>query len=177
MKKTALVTLSLIALLELSSFLGALVLPGLKQELSAVVSSLVVSLTNEKRAENKLPKLTSNKELTLAAEAKAKDMAARGYFSHITPEGKLPWYFIDKTKYKYSYAGENLAVNFRDSGEVVNAWMNSPTHRGNILKSQFTDIGVATATGTYMGREAEFVVQFFAAPASSVCFYGVFYSC
>ena len=48
-------------------------------------------------------------------------------------------------------AGENLAVNFSDSQDVTNAWMNSPEHRANILNGDFTQIGIATAQGTYKG--------------------------
>ena len=58
-------------------------------------------------------------------------------------------------------AGENLAVNFVDSQDAINAWMNSPIHRDNILNNNFHEIGVGTAKGIYEGKETTFIVQFF----------------
>ena len=70
-----------------------------------------------------------------------------------------------KAGYDFSSAGENLAVNFSDSKDVIDAWMNSPEHRANILSNKFTEIGVATAMGTYEGSQVVFVVQEFGTPA------------
>jgi hypothetical protein len=92
-------------------------------------------------------------------------MAEKGYFSHTGPDGAQPWKWFREAGYRYEYAGENLAVNFNESEDVVNAWMKSPTHRANILKHDFTEVGIGVATGTYKGKEAVFVVQFFGKPA------------
>lgn len=110
----------------------------------------------------------SNDLLSAAAQLKANDMAAKGYFAHVSPDGKTPWYWIDKVGYSYDYAGENLAVNFIDSADVSNAWMASPTHRANILNPVFKEVGTATAVGTYKGRNAIFVVQLFGTPTGKV---------
>lgn len=139
-------------------------LPSRTPQTSAVASSELVMLTNEYRKESGVPLLTENSQLTMAAEAKARDMAERSYFSHQTPEGEDPWVFLDKVGYAYASAGENLAVNFNKSTTVTTAWMNSPTHRTNILNSEFTEIGVGTAQGVYKGHTATFVVQLFAQP-------------
>jgi hypothetical protein len=72
---------------------------------------------------------------------------------------------FNQVNYKFLYAGENLAVNFSDSGDVINAWMNSPSHRSNILNHNFTETGIATAQGTYNGQSALFVVQLFGQPS------------
>jgi hypothetical protein len=55
-------------------------------------------------------------------------------------------------------------VNFTDTRQLVDAWLASPTHRDNIVRPEYTDIGIGMATGTYKGREAMFVVQFFGRP-------------
>ncbi|HVW71618.1 MAG TPA: CAP domain-containing protein [Candidatus Paceibacterota bacterium] len=133
--------------------------------LAAVISSTLVDLTNTDRAQGNLGTLTVNPELVAAAQAKADDMAAKGYFAHESPDGKTSWYWFEQEGYKFSYAGENLAVDFTDSNAVENAWMNSPTHRANILNAHFTQIGVASAVGTYKGHETTFVVQMFGTPA------------
>ncbi len=135
--------------------------------LASVLPSVLTEETNQKRLENALPQLTTNPLLVKAAELKAQDMASRGYFSHDTPDGKTPWYWLDQVGYTYKYAGENLAVNFSESTDVTLAWMNSPSHRANIVKGDYTEIGIATAKGVYKGKETIFVVQFFGTPNKS----------
>ena len=132
--------------------------------LSSIYASLLVELTNKNRVDRNISELKVNPLLESAAQMKADDMASKGYFAHNTPDGKTPWYWIEKAGYKYLYAGENLAVNFENSEDVENAWMNSEGHRLNILNPRYTEVGIATSTGTYKGRTATFVVQMFASP-------------
>jgi len=136
--------------------------------LAAVVPAQVIALTNTQRANYDVGQLTENTLLDRAAQAKAQDMASKNYFSHTSPDGTTPWEFITQAGYQYQYAGENLAVRFVNSQDVVNAWMASPTHRANIVKPVYTQIGVGTALGTYDGEPATYVVQYFATPAAAV---------
>lgn len=131
---------------------------------ATILPSVLVDLTNGERNIYGASSLRLDTLLIESAQLKANDMAAKGYFSHTSPEGLSPWYWLTRVSYGFSYAGENLAVNFTDSEEVTNAWMNSPGHRANILNSKFTEIGIATAKGKYDGREAIFVVQHFGTP-------------
>lgn len=144
-------------------------IPSLRQvavdSLSAIYASVLVNLTNKERAINKVGELKLNELLVKAAQMKADDMASKGYFAHNSPDGKTPWYWFEQAGYIYRYAGENLAVNFRDSEEVQRAWVNSRGHFLNIINPKYTEIGIATSTGTYKGREAIFVVQMFGTPA------------
>lgn len=132
--------------------------------LASVLPGVLATLTNKDRADNGIAALVEDANLSRAAQMKADDMAAKGYFSHVDPEGRQPWYWFDKAGYDYTYAGENLAVNFTDSEDVEEAWMNSPAHHANIVKAQYTRIGIGVAQGTYQGKETTFVVQFFATP-------------
>lgn len=132
--------------------------------LASVLPAVLNNLTNDKRASANLSQLNSNSMLEQAAARKASDMASKGYFAHTSPEGLTPWYWLSASGYRYVMAGENLAVNFTDSRDVTEAWMSSPAHRDNILKQGFTEIGTAAATGYYDGREAIFVVQYYAIP-------------
>ncbi len=134
--------------------------------LATVLPSVLTTLTNKERSANEVLPLKINNVLETAAQLKADDMASRGYFAHYSPEGNAPWYWIEKVKYEYLRAGENLAVNFTDSKDVVSAWMKSPTHRANILKGNYEETGIALAEGIYKGKSAVFVVQFFATPKS-----------
>ncbi|MDP4009239.1 MAG: CAP domain-containing protein [bacterium] len=132
--------------------------------LASFAPEALMRLANIERQDREVPTLRVNSLLEQAAKLKAQDMAERGYFAHNTPEGKPPWIWLQKTGYKFIYAGENLAVNFIDAQDVNSAWMDSPTHRSNILNRHYQEIGIATAIGEYKGREAIFVVQFFGAP-------------
>lgn len=154
----------LVIILELALLLGAFMWPRFGIQLAAVWPALVIGLTNKARLENQLPAVKTNDLLTLAAQTKAQDMALKGYFAHISPEGTKPWFWLDQAGYRYRYAGENLAVNFSDSERMVKAWRSSPAHNMNLLGPRYTEIGVGTATGLYQGKPALFVVQFFASP-------------
>src|SRR3989338_3495714 len=110
--------------------------------LGAVGARDIVSLTNTERVRGGVSILKENTMLTAAAQAKAADMATRGYFSHTGPDGKKPWAWVTAAGYDYQYAGENLAVRFVDSTDVVVAWMGSPTHRANVVKPQYNHISV-----------------------------------
>lgn len=141
--------------------------------LAAVVSPILIDLTNKDRQVKNIPPLVVNPVLQRAAELKAKDMATKGYFAHNSPEGLTPWHWFNQAGYNFIYAGENLAINFTESTDVQNAWMNSPGHRNNILNDKFTEIGIATYNGTYEGRPAVFVVQLFGRPTPSSIIQGV----
>lgn len=132
---------------------------------AAVISSVLIELTNADRTTGGLATLAVNPLLTEVAEAKARDMAENGYFAHTSPDGKTPWYWFSQKGYTFAYAGENLAVDFTESIDVQRAWMQSSTHRANIVGTQFSEIGIAVAEGTYQGRPATFVVQVFATPS------------
>lgn len=156
----------LLIALGLAIVLRAFVLPRVGFDWAAILPAVVATLTNSQRATDNLSELNVDPLLTKAAQAKAEDMAKKSYFSHVSPDGTLPWFWILKEGYLFRYAGENLAVNFEESEDVVDAWMASPSHRINIMKPQYTDIGIGTATGTYMGETAVFVVQMFGTPAT-----------
>ncbi|MEX0909759.1 MAG: CAP domain-containing protein [Candidatus Paceibacterota bacterium] len=132
--------------------------------IAAVLPSVLVSLTNADRTEYGLIQLEHSTTLEQAAQLKANDMVSKGYFDHVSPEGVTPWVWFEQVGYSFVHAGENLAINFSESADVVEAWMNSEGHRMNILDSNFTQTGIATAVGMYKGKEAVFVVQLFGTP-------------
>lgn len=131
---------------------------------ASILQNVLVSETNGSRQSEDLLPLKENPLLDAAAKMKAEDMASKGYFAHVSPEGLAPWYWLKQVGYSYTYAGENLAINFSDSEDVIKAWLNSPAHRDNLLSQHFTEIGIETARGTYEGRDTIFIVQVFGAP-------------
>ncbi|MDP4183104.1 MAG: CAP domain-containing protein [Bacillota bacterium] len=105
----------------------------------------VVRLVNVERAKNGLPALTSNWQLARVARYKSQDMINKNYFSHNSPTYGSPFTMMENFGIKFSAAGENIAYGQRTPAEVMNAWMNSPGHRANILNPSYTNIGVGLA--------------------------------
>lgn len=144
-----------------------LVSPSVLGFASNINVNRVLELTNQKRAEKGLAPLTINSKLNESAQRKAGDMFAFNYWAHISPSGRNPWSFFQEVGYKYIYAGENLARDFMNSEAVVEAWMNSPTHRDNILNGNYKEIGLSVVNGTLNGVETTLVVQHFGAASAT----------
>jgi len=122
----------------------------------------LLSQVNKIRIENNVSPLTMNSSLAAAAKSKAEDMLSKNYWAHFAPDGSTsPWVFIKDSGYGYVYAGENLAKGYTDSQSVVSAWMNSPTHKANIISPNYKDIGFAIVQGRLLGEETVLVVQLF----------------
>lgn len=128
------------------------------------------SAINAKRAEAGLGTLVLDQRLSHAAALKAQDMFANNYWAHNSPVGKTPWEFVTAAGYRYRVAGENLAKNFSVSSGVVDAWMASPTHRDNIMRGDYKDIGFAVVNGVLGGEETTLVVQMFGAGDSQLAY-------
>lgn len=121
-------------------------------------------LTNQERSKYNLNTLNYNDKLAEAAQKKAENMFAEDYWAHYGPKGETPWDFILGAGYQYEYAGENLAKNFLFSNDIVDAWMASPTHKENMVRKEYTDVGFAVVNGILNGEETTLVVQMFGAP-------------
>jgi len=127
----------------------------------------LIQLTNSQRQKYNLSDLEYNDKLNQAAQKKAQDMFTKNYWAHYGPSGSAPWDFIMASGYQYEYAGENLAKNFLFSQGVVDAWMESPTHRANLLRKEYSDVGFAVVNGVLNGEETTLVVQMFGKPLAS----------
>ena len=125
-------------------------------------------LTNQERQNAGLQPLQYNEKLANAARKKAENMFDKDYWAHYGPSGETPWEFILGSGYQYEFAGENLAKNFLFSDGVVQAWMDSPTHRENIMRKEYTDVGFAVVNGVLNGEETTLVVQMFGKPLYGV---------
>ncbi|QQR50306.1 CAP domain-containing protein [Candidatus Nomurabacteria bacterium] len=164
LREVSLVVIGIAAiLLCITSFGNSLILTTTKQG-AEVIASVLVDLTNIDRSLDNKPTLTIDPLLTKAANLKIDDMIAKNYFAHTSPQGVTPWYWFDVAGYRFRYAGENLAVNFANSGDIEHAWMNSISHRDNLLNENFTDIGIAVKEGMYQGAKSIFVVELFGKP-------------
>ncbi|MBB5119243.1 stress protein [Streptomyces eurocidicus] len=117
----------------------------------ARVTAEVLALTVAERRAAGLRPLAADPGLTTAAQGHSADMAGRGFYSHTTPEGCEPWDRAAAAGAAHRGIGENIACGQRTPAEVVQGWMNSPGHRANILKPDFTHLGVGYATGGSAG--------------------------
>ncbi|MBX4200643.1 hypothetical protein KW786_00785 [Candidatus Parcubacteria bacterium] len=140
------------------------------QENNAVFTKArIIAETNAQRYDNgTLPPLLENTALDTAAKIKAQDIFKNQYFEHVSLSGVDPGQLVKSAGYDYIVSGENLILgNFKDEKELVQAWMDSPGHRANILNNRFVDIGVAIIKGSFKGRTVWVGVQEFGLPLSS----------
>jgi uncharacterized protein YkwD len=129
---------------------------------SSISADRLIELTNLDRRNAGLIELKRSSLLDQAAFAKAQNMFEEDYWDHFGPNGESPWQFIRATGYDpYRYAGENLAKGFSTSEGVHQAWMASPTHKENIMESNYRDIGFAVVDGYLEGEKVTLVVQMF----------------
>ena len=128
------------------------------------LASDILAEINEERYKNSENTLATNQLLNEAAKDKLSDMFEKNYWDHTSPDGEKAWSFINKTGYSYSMAGENLARGFISADSMVRAWMDSPTHRKNILNESFTQTGIAVGNGIIEGKETTVAVQIFGIP-------------
>ncbi len=129
-----------------------------------ITPASILQLVNSERTKAGLEPLQENTALSRAAQAKLDHMFKNDYFSHTSPKGETPWYWMRQSGYSYQYAGENLAINYSSAEKQHKAWMKSETHRANILSNKFTETGVAVESGTLNGETATITVEMFGAP-------------
>jgi len=142
--------------------------PGVLGYSSEITISKVLDQTNTERVKLGLKPLTFNSTLSKSAQLKADDMFTNNYWAHTSPEGKSPWDFFNNAGYEYSVAGENLAKDFYDTEGLLKAWMNSPTHRENIINPKYQEIGIGVVNGILGGVKTTLVVQHFGTPRNGV---------
>ncbi|MFG3300177.1 CAP domain-containing protein [Micromonospora chersina] len=105
----------------------------------------VVDLVNQERVKAGCKALTVDDKLTLAAQRHSQDQADHKTMSHDGSDGSDVGDRLDRVGYAWRSYGENVAWNQQSPAAVMDAWMNSPGHRANILNCSFTEIGVGVA--------------------------------
>jgi uncharacterized protein YkwD len=122
---------------------------------TAQLNDSITCLINEQRAAYGIPPVQSNSTLQQAGQSHSGEMVSDGYFSHTSPSGETFIDRIEQTGYMRGarswLVGENLAwgtTSLSSPAAVVQAWMNSPPHRENLLRGKFREVGVATVRGT-----------------------------
>jgi uncharacterized protein YkwD len=164
-KNTWLIYISVFTCLISILVFGYFLFQSSKVQNEALASSYsaeqVVLAVNQQRIKNQLSALTLNTKLSKSAQAKADDMSAKSYFSHKSPSDKKWSDFIKEVNYDYIIAGENLANGFDTVPKMVDAWMNSPSHRENILNKEVLETGIGISYGKLDNKPTIFVAQHF----------------
>jgi len=131
---------------------------------AAVESGTLMQLINQERSSRNLTVLIAHSSLVKASAEKSQDMIDRDYFAHVDPDGNYVWYRIANAGYgAYKTLGENLAVDFTTSEGMIQAWLDSPTHRANLLQTDFRDQGLTALYGDYQGRFTNLTASLFGA--------------
>lgn len=150
---------------EVAELPGPLAVPSGSALNTPLTQAGIFSETNKHRTQNGLPAFRESQALNQAALKKVQDMAAQQYFEHVSPQGKDVADLAAEVGYEYVTVGENIAVGNTFTDEIVLIeWMNSPGHRANILKPEFTEVGVAAVPGIYQGIEVWYAAQEFGKP-------------
>ncbi|MFH1427029.1 MAG: CAP domain-containing protein [Patescibacteria group bacterium] len=150
----------------LSIVIGIFLLPQIAW-MTNITAEELINLTNEERIDAGLNSLTANQLLTKAAYDKAQAILASGKFQHNIDDKKFSDWVRD-TGYKYSYVGENLAIDFYTNEGIIKAWLNSELHKKNLLSSYYDEIGIAVVEDKFNNQPATLVVQIFGAPPKNI---------
>lgn len=133
---------------------------------SNIQTAELLADTNEEREAAGLGDLQLNDKLSQAAFLKAQNMFNEQYWAHVSPSGTQPWKWFGDAGYNYSYAGENLAKNYPTAQATIDAWMGSDSHRENVLKGEYEDVGFAVVDGQLDGANTTLVVALYGAPVT-----------
>lgn len=129
----------------------------------------ITEWTNYHRSRDNLQLLQENTKLNASAALKVQDMFESQYFAHLSPLEEGVGDLVKNVSYEFIVIGENLALgNFKDDKTLVQAWMDSPGHRANILNESYQEIGIAVSRGIFEGSDVWIAVQHFG-KSKSVC--------
>jgi len=123
-------------------------------------SAAMLAAVNEFRSDNGVGLLVWCSALASSALGHSVDMANRQFFDHVNPDGDDPFARMLAASYGEN-GGENIAVGYESVALVMEAWIDSPGHRANLLEPGFVDFGEGHITGDYMGSPAIYWTQNF----------------
>ena len=134
--------------------------PGQCTELNAFFSELL-ALTNEARRGAGLGEVQFAYNLGKAAQGYAEDLANQSSFGHVGEDGSTLMSRMAEAGYDFSQVGENIAAGQLTAQSVFDRWMESPEHRANILKAEFTEVGFGMFDNTGRSDYGRYWVQNF----------------
>lgn len=133
---------------------------------SSINEENIIKLTNNERTKVGLNIVTANQLLAKAAYEKGQAIIEHQSFKHDLDNKRFSAWIKD-AGYDYAYVGENLAIDFVTSEGVIRAWLKSPSHKKNLLNSNFKEIGVAIIENKFQGANTILIVQIFGEPLAA----------
>lgn len=130
-------------------------LPSTSAPLTSPQDDSFAGLLNTVRRDAGLAAVTYDSRLDAAAQAHAEDMVARGYYSHVSPEGLGPGDRVATQGYTPARLGENIAPEFPDEPSILAGWQGSPDHRTILLMEGAEDFALGVAGS---GRDVRWVM-------------------
>jgi uncharacterized protein YkwD len=109
---------------------------------AALAKDAVLCIVNAERAARGLPPVVREQRLETAAQGHSADMGQRGFFDHVTPEGRTPADRADAAGYPYQSLYENIALGQTTARQVMLGWMQSEGHCHGILAPDVADLGI-----------------------------------
>lgn len=125
--------------------------PAFAADSNEITVENVLRLLNERRAQSSLRPLAADERLMRAANDRMRHMEEESYWGHRSPDGLSPFSWVTLRSYEFRSVGENLACGFETARMLVEAWMESPGHRANILSNDYEDCGIAIIDGSTKG--------------------------
>jgi uncharacterized protein YkwD len=141
----------------------ALVLAQAKKEEEPKLTTeeqALLDLTNKEREKEKLPPLKMNAKLLQSAREHSANMAKQMKMDHVL-DGKEPKDRVKEVGYVYAHTGENVSYGQRTPAEALQVWMGSPGHRRNIVRPEYTELGVSVAKSS---KGVPYYTQVFGTP-------------
>ena len=118
-----------------------------KQQPPAEYEALASEL-NQTRQRYNLPVIDYNTKLQASACYKADEILANDNFNHDNADGTKTWVHFDRARYPGTTRAENLAKNYSTTKEMIQAWLDSPSHRANLLSDKYTEQGLCVKSET-----------------------------
>ena len=113
----------------------------------------IFSAVNQNRNMAGLQSVNMTERAMAAAQAKADEMVRLSEFRHSLSSGFALFDLVHSHGYSFFTAGENLALFYSNGAEAVEGWMQSPSHRSNILNDRFEEVGIGVAEGSWFGYD------------------------
>lgn len=131
---------------------------------AGIAPDAIATRTNAARRSAAIHTLRFDPILANAAQKRAEEIAASGPFDHVRPDGSSFATVVSPNV--YDRVGENLAIDFLRDAPIIGAWHDSPSHRANLLGTQYQRMGVGVASGIVQGLPTIVVVELFGSNAA-----------
>lgn len=116
-----------------------------KADLNKISAAEIIALTNEQRSLQGQKPLSTNLDLMNSAQKRAESLAKQLELDNYIPNQTYAWDYLKQANYPFLIAGENIAIDSHSSQQIIDSWVQSITHKNNLVNSLYNDVGVGIA--------------------------------